>query len=50
MTRRALLARHGIHLPTRYLPDQLSDASLDNVLAAAAAAWSAHRLTTGHAG
>jgi predicted RNase H-like nuclease len=48
ITRRALLARHGIHLP-----DQLGDASnarLDDVLDAAAAAWSAHRIATGHAG
>jgi predicted RNase H-like nuclease len=48
ITRRALLARHGIHLP-----DQLGDAGnarLDDVLDAAAAAWSAHRIATGHAG
>jgi predicted RNase H-like nuclease len=47
MTRRALLARHGIQLP-----DQLGDAGnagLDDVLDAAAAAWSAHRIATGHA-
>jgi predicted RNase H-like nuclease len=47
ITRRALLARHGIHLP-----DQLGDAGnarLDDVLDAAAAAWSAHRIATGHA-
>ncbi|MGH3778212.1 MAG: DUF429 domain-containing protein [Pseudonocardiaceae bacterium] len=37
----------GIHLP-----DQLGDASnagADDVLDAAAAAWSAHRIATGHA-
>ncbi len=48
MTRRALLAGHGIHLP-----DQLGDvgnAAPDDVLDAAAAAWSAHRIATGHAG
>jgi predicted RNase H-like nuclease len=47
ITRRALLAKHGIHLP-----DQLNDAGnarLDDVLDAAAAAWSAHRIATGHA-
>lgn len=48
ITRRALLDGHGIHLP-----DQLGDAGnarLDDVLDAAAAAWSAHRIATGHAG
>ena len=48
ITRRALLAEHGIHLP-----DQLGDAGkagFDDVLDAAAAAWSAHRIATGHAG
>ncbi|MGB6163359.1 MAG: DUF429 domain-containing protein [Pseudonocardiaceae bacterium] len=48
ITRRALLARHGIHLP-----DQLGNAGnarLDDVLDAAAAAWSAHRIATGYAG
>jgi predicted RNase H-like nuclease len=47
ITRRKLLAEHGIHLP-----DQLGDAGnarLDDVLDAAAAAWSAHRIATGHA-
>jgi predicted RNase H-like nuclease len=47
ITRRALLAKHGIHLP-----DELGDAGkarLDDVLDAAAAAWSAHRIATGHA-
>ncbi|MGH3925215.1 MAG: DUF429 domain-containing protein [Pseudonocardiaceae bacterium] len=47
MTRRALLAGHGIHLP-----DQLGDAGNagpDDVLDAAAAAWSAQRIATGHA-
>jgi predicted RNase H-like nuclease len=47
ITRRALLAEHGIHIP-----DQLGDAGkarLDDVLDAAAAAWSAHRIATGHA-
>ncbi|MGH3887615.1 MAG: DUF429 domain-containing protein [Pseudonocardiaceae bacterium] len=47
VTRRALLAGHGIHLP-----DQLGDAGnagADDVLDAAAAAWSAHRIATGHA-
>jgi predicted RNase H-like nuclease len=46
ITRRALLAKHGIHLP-----DELGDAGkarLDDVLDAAAAAWSAHRIATGH--
>lgn len=46
--RRALLAGHGIHLP-----DQLGDAGNagpDDVLDAAAAAWSAQRIATGHAG
>jgi predicted RNase H-like nuclease len=45
--RRALLAEHGIDLP-----DQLGDAGnarLDDVLDATAAAWSAHRIATGHA-
>ncbi len=45
--RRALLTKHGIHLP-----DQLGkagNARLDDVLDAAAAAWSAHRIATGHA-
>jgi predicted RNase H-like nuclease len=48
ITRRALLAKHGVHLP-----DELGDAGnarLDDVLDAAAAAWSAHRIATGHAG
>jgi predicted RNase H-like nuclease len=48
MTRRALLVRHGIQLP-----DQLGlagEAGTDDVLDAAAAAWSAHRIATGHAG
>jgi predicted RNase H-like nuclease len=47
MIRRALLARHGVHLP-----DQLGaagNAGPDDVLDAAAAAWSAHRIATGHA-
>jgi predicted RNase H-like nuclease len=47
ITRRALLAEHGIELP-----DQLGKAGkarLDDVLDAAAAAWSAHRIATGHA-
>jgi predicted RNase H-like nuclease len=47
ITRRALLTEHGIELP-----DQLGKAgkaSLDDVLDAAAAAWSAHRIATGHA-
>ncbi len=47
MTRRALLAGHGIQLP-----DQLGKAGhagADDVLDAAAAAWSAHRIATGHA-
>jgi predicted RNase H-like nuclease len=47
ITRRALLAKHDIHLP-----DQLGNAGnarLDDVLDAAAAAWSAHRIATGHA-
>jgi predicted RNase H-like nuclease len=47
ITRRALLAKHGIDLP-----DKLGDAGkarLDDVLDAAAAAWSAHRIATGHA-
>jgi predicted RNase H-like nuclease len=47
VTRRALLAKHDIHLP-----DELGDAGnarLDDVLDAAAAAWSAHRIATGHA-
>jgi predicted RNase H-like nuclease len=47
ITRRALLAQHGIDLP-----DELGDAGkarLDDVLDAAAAAWSAHRIATGHA-
>jgi predicted RNase H-like nuclease len=47
LTRRALLAEHGIHLP-----DQLGDAGDaggDDVLDAAVAAWSAHRIATGHA-
>jgi predicted RNase H-like nuclease len=47
ITRRALLAEHGIDLP-----DELNDAGnarLDDVLDAAAAAWSAHRIATGHA-
>jgi predicted RNase H-like nuclease len=47
ITRRNLLAERGIHLP-----DQLRDAGnarLDDVLDAAAAAWSAHRIATGHA-
>jgi predicted RNase H-like nuclease len=47
ITRRALLVKHGIHLP-----DELGDAGnarLDDVLDAAAAAWSAHRIATGHA-
>ncbi|MGH3838688.1 MAG: DUF429 domain-containing protein [Pseudonocardiaceae bacterium] len=47
VARRALLAGHGIHLP-----DQLGDAGnagADDVLDAAAAAWSAHRIATGHA-
>ena len=41
------LAKHGIDLP-----DKLGDAGkarLDDVLDAAAAAWSAHRIATGHA-
>lgn len=44
-TRRALLAAHGIHLP-----DQLGaagNAGPDDVLDAAAVAWSAHRIATG---
>ena len=44
IARRELLAEHGIHLP-----DQLGDAGkarLDDVLDAAAAAWSAHRIAT----
>ena len=47
MTRRTLLARHGIQLP-----DHLGDAGEagpDDVLDAAAAAWSAQRIATGHA-
>jgi predicted RNase H-like nuclease len=47
MVRRMLLARHGIHLP-----DQLGaagNAGPDDILDAAAAAWSAHRIATGHA-
>jgi predicted RNase H-like nuclease len=47
ITRRALLAEHRIHLP-----DQLGkagNARIDDVLDAAAAAWSAHRIATGHA-
>jgi len=47
MVRRALLARHGIQIP-----DQLGaagNAGPDDVLDAAAAAWSAHRIATGHA-
>jgi predicted RNase H-like nuclease len=47
ITRRDLLAKHGVHLP-----DELGDAGearLDDVLDAAAAAWSAHRIATGHA-
>jgi hypothetical protein len=47
ITRRALLAEYGIHLP-----DELGDAGNarpDDVLDAAAAAWSAHRIATGHA-
>jgi predicted RNase H-like nuclease len=47
VARRALLAGHGIHLP-----DQLGaagTAGTDDVLDAAAAAWSAHRIATGHA-
>jgi predicted RNase H-like nuclease len=47
MTRRALLARHGIHLPN-HLGDA-GDAGPDDVLDAAAAAWSAQRIATGHA-
>jgi predicted RNase H-like nuclease len=48
ITRRKLLYRHGIDLP-----DQLGKADtagFDDVLDAAAAAWSAHRIATGHAG
>jgi predicted RNase H-like nuclease len=47
ITRRKLLAGHGIDLP-----DELNDAGnagFDDVLDAAAAAWSAHRIATGHA-
>jgi predicted RNase H-like nuclease len=47
ITRRALLAKQGIDLP-----DQLGgagNAGFDDVLDAAAAAWSAHRIATGHA-
>jgi predicted RNase H-like nuclease len=47
MARRTLLARHSLHLP-----DQLGvagNASPDDVLDAAAAAWSAQRIATGHA-
>jgi predicted RNase H-like nuclease len=47
ITRRVPLAEHGVHLP-----DQLGNAGnarLDDLLDAAAAAWSAHRIATGHA-
>jgi predicted RNase H-like nuclease len=47
ITRRALLAKHGIHLPDEL--DDAGNARLDDVLDAAAAAWSAHRIATGHA-
>jgi predicted RNase H-like nuclease len=57
-TRRALLAKHGIHLPDQFDDAGKGDAGkgdagkagFDDVLDAAAAAWSAHRIATGHAG
>ena len=45
--RRNLLAKHGIAIPD-YLDDATS-AGADDILDAAAAAWSAHRIAMGHA-
>jgi len=47
IARRELLAEHGIHLP--HQRGDAGKARLDDVLDAAAAAWSAHRIATGHA-
>lgn len=45
--RRGLLASHGIELPDEL--DEAGVAGVDDVLDAAAAAWSAHRIATGQA-
>ncbi len=46
--RRTLLAAHGVLLPD--VPGPAGDVPADDVLDAAAAAWSAHRVATGRAG
>jgi predicted RNase H-like nuclease len=43
--RRALLERHGVHVPD----ERMNGAHPDDVLDAAAAAWTAHRVATGAA-
>lgn len=44
-----LLAKAGIHLPAEGFPGEAGAAGVDDVLDAAAAAWSAHRFAAGEA-